>query len=76
MARSRRTARRLAAARWFVLCAVLLAPSSASAAIRPLDGCHEHLVVSPAFAADGTAFCAASVKGMFVLHVTRDHART
>lgn len=60
-----------------MLCAVLLVPTGASAAdTRPLERCQEHLVASPSFATDGTAFCAAAVKGTFVLHVTRDRAKT
>lgn len=78
MATSRRTARRGFIGAWRVLlCAVLLAPSGASAAdARSLEQCGEHLAVSPRFATDGTAFCAAAVKDTFVLHVTRDHAKT
>ena len=78
MARGGRTARRgFVAATRSALCAVLVAPSGASGAdARPLEQCREHLVVSPAFATDGTAFCAANVKDAFVLHVTRDHAKT
>lgn len=75
-----RTARRRGfAVGWKVaLCAVLLASPARAATptMRPLEQCREHLVVSPAFAADGTAFCAASVNGTFVLYVTHDHART
>lgn len=58
--------------------AALLQPPTAGAGSAGLRTC-ERLVVSPAFATDGTAFCAGldrSDSGRFRLYVTKDRART
>jgi hypothetical protein len=59
-------------------CAALLQPPVANARSAGLRAC-ERLVLSPAYATDGTAYCAGMDRigsGEFRLYVTKDHART